>query len=434
MKLKRSFVLCSMLLSLLCARTQPKETIVYTSFSSNSLKMAAKIEESENVVSYETVLESYYDLAIGDSEKPTIDFNGFYDSYYAEDSDRDLYKYTLTLAEDNGNYDEVYTTLYSEDGITPASSSGGGSSGGGSSSQDADYILKDNYDYTYTPASAFARTPYYSVYDYSSVQDGDIVWETETVFFNAGHTALIVDDDQSSSSYGSYIQTVEAVGGGVARGFLDDLRMTFYKCKILRVVGTTTSKVSSAKYFAEKQLGKTYSLNTLRLNTSINSTSWYCSELVYAAWKYAGIDIGVKKNSSGNDEYLSLGCLPSDINNSYNTYQLSMPYYGFLTLSISSKSGSTWKIRIYNPSSVSLTVYYNTKMCNYDDAKEWKNLSDITSTTISSYSSKIVSISENWFATSISTSFIKGNYRIITYANNLNTNGSISTYQSVVSK
>lgn len=243
---------------------------------------------------------------------------------------------------------------------------------------------------------------------------------------------VIVDDNQNSSSYGTYIQTVEAVGGGVARGFLDDYRMTFYKCKILRVVGSTTSKVSLMKYFAEKQLGKSYFLNTLRLNTSINSESWYCSELVYAAWKYAGVDIGVKKNSSGNDEYLSLGCMPADINNSYNTYQLSMPEYGYLGLYVYKKSGNSWKIRIHNTSSVSLTIYYNEKMCNFDDAKNWTNLNNVKEIIIVGYASTIVSISENWFATSITASYLIGDYRIITYANNLNKDGSLSSYNNIV--
>lgn len=117
-------------------------------------------------------------------------------------------------------------------------------------------------------------------------------------FFNAGHNAMIVDMAHSGY-YGSYMQTIEAVGGGVQYGFLDDLRMAEYKIKILRVSGATSTVRNNAIYFIRAQLGKPYYLNTFRLNTSIDSLEWYCSELVYAAYKYAGIDIGVKQGSNG---------------------------------------------------------------------------------------------------------------------------------------
>lgn len=380
---------------------------------------------------YIDVLKTYYNLAIGDNENPSETFDEFYNSYYSETSDRNLYNFTLELAEENNNYTDVYTILFnnSENEINPISSSGG--SGGGSTLDDADYILKDSSNYSYTPQSAFGRQPYYSVYDYSAIKTGDIVWETETIFFNAGHNALITSK-QHSSSYGAYIETIEAVGGGVQRGFLDDLRMTSYKCKILRVSGRNDINTSNAIYFAKEQIGKKYSLNTFRLNTSINSTEWYCSELVYASWKFAGIDIGVKKEGN-KDVFLSLGCLPSDINNSYNTFEISMPYYGFLSLGISAKNGNTWKIKIFNNSSISLEVEYNSKMCNYNDAKEWKNLNDLKNASIAANSYVIVSIYENWFATSIAASFVKGNYRMITYANNLSTSA-LTSYNNIKRK
>lgn len=392
----------------------------------------------EEVISYVDVLESYYDLGIGNAGNPSMSFDDFYDSYYAEGSNRNLYEFTLKLAYENGNYEDVSKFLsassLSNISTYQSSSSGGDDTGGGDSTKDASYILKSRVDYSYTPESAFAREPYRSVYDYSSVSAGDIVWETETILFNSGHNALITDMNHNSY-YGSYIQTVEAVGGGVQFGFLDDLRMTAYKCKILRVKGSDTTKVKSAIKFAKAQIGKDYSLNTLRLNTSIDSKEWYCSELVYASWKYAGIDIGVKKDSNGKDVYLKLGCLPIDISNSYNTYQVSMPYYGFLSLSIDKKSGSTWKIKVENTSSENVSISYNTKMCTKGDAEKWTNLKNVEDVDVSAYSSTIVDIFENWLSTSITTSYVKGNYRIITYADNLdNKNGTLTSYHSVVKR
>lgn len=403
---------------------------IYTKNQNNVLRANADSRQySDNFLCYVDVLNTYYELAIGDSTAPTETFTEFYNSYYDEDSDRNLYKYTLDLAYDNGNFDNVYSALYVDINCNSTYSSSSGSGNGGSSGGDASHILYDSYDYSSTPSSAFARKIYYSVYDYSSIKSGDIVWETETDFFNTGHNALIVNTNKSSE-LGSYIQTIEAVGGGVQRGFLDDLRMTQYKCKILRVNGRTESKVSDAIYFATKQIGKPYFLNTFRLNTSIDSANWYCSKLVYASWKYAGSDIGVK-----DGQYLQLGCLPSDIGNSDNTYEISMPYYDFLGLDIVSKSGSTWSIRITNPSSVTLNVNYNSKMCFNGDAENWTGLKDVETVTISAYGSAVVQISENWFATSIVASYTntKENFRIISYANHLDANSkTLDVYQSVV--
>ena len=44
-----------------------------------------------------------------------------------------------------------------------------------------------------------------------------------------------------------------------------------------------------------------------------------------------------------------------------------------------------------------------------------------------------VSITENAFATSIACSYLRDGYRVITYANNLSTNGTLSSYNNVIS-
>ncbi len=388
------------------------------STNTNLYNTSNQNETYDTVVSYKTVLRSYYDLATLGVDNPTKTYDEFYTEFYHVDSDRDLYRFTTELAIENDNY-EIFSENFIETPQIRKSSSS-------SSSADADYILNTTTDYSSTPSSAFKRQfCYYSIYDYSSVKKGDIVWETDTKFFNAGHNALIVNTSKNSS-YGTYIQTIESVGSGVNRGFLDDYRMTEYRCRILRVSGRTDSKSTTAINFATQQLGKSYSFNYLKLSTSINTSSWYCSELVYASWKYAGIDIGIK-----NGNYLVFGCLPSDIANSDNTYQLSMVYYGFLELSIVSKSGNDWKIKISNTSSTSLEVYYNTKMCFVGDAKYWTNLSNVKSTTVGSNAYKTVTISTNWFATSITTSFISGNYRIISYARDLSSSSlTLTSYYS----
>lgn len=63
----------------------------------DSKKETNKIKEND-VFNYMDVPECYYHLGIGDSENPSINFDDFYDSYYADDSDRNLYDFTLNLS------------------------------------------------------------------------------------------------------------------------------------------------------------------------------------------------------------------------------------------------------------------------------------------------------------------------------------------------
>ena len=92
-------------------------------------------------------------------------------------------------------------------------------------------------------------------------------------------------------------------------------------------------------------------------------------------------------------------------------------------LSIVSKSGGTWKIKIENVSSAMVSFDYNKKMLFEKDAKVW-NVSDNDkgNVTIDAGSSKTVDITENWFATCIVVSMKIDSTRYITYAYNLDSN------------
>lgn len=98
---------------------------------------------------------------------------------------------------------------------------------------------------------------------------------------------------------------------------------------------------------------------------------------------------------------------------------------------IVSKSFTVWKIRIYNPNDASRIVHYNEKMCFEDDAKNWNKLFDLKTITIPANSYEDVEISENFFATHIAISYILA-YRVVSYANELNTSGRINTYYSKI--
>lgn len=333
-------------------------------------------ESSVEVVSYIDVFQSYYDVVLDEAVETgnsnICTFEEFCDKYYYSGMDIQSYTNSVILNDETSSETSI---------LSPG---------------DADYILPQ-VDYSYTPANVFARQPVYDLYDYSSVLSGDIVHETKTILFNAGHTAIIYDMSKSGG-YGSYIQTMEAVGSGVTFGFIDDARMVDFGVIILRVSGATTSKVGQAKYFCRQQLGKSYFLNILRLNTDINSTSWYCSEMIYAAYNYAGIDIGVKKDGAGNDVYLSLGCIPGDIYNSYNTYSVHIS--GFLDISVVSKASGKWTIAVSNNHNYGIAFEYNTKMCFKGDAESWSGLNHIASASVAAGSSVNVVISENVFANS----------------------------------
>lgn len=401
-----------------------------TKFSINNEVNDGKTDE--DVFSYKSVLETYYKLAIGNNLNPTITFDDFYTNFYSDDSTRDLYASTLSLAYDNGNYDSIVALF--DDHISSVSSSSSDDDGGGKNGKDAYYILKDSSECTFTPASYFCKAPCCNVYNYSSLKTGDIIYETENGFIDTGHTAIITSTSHKSS-YGNYIQTIEAVvDGGVQRGFLDDYRMVKFKCYILRAKGRTDSNAADAIYFSNAQVGKEYSLRPFELNKEIDSTSWYCSELTYAAWYYAGIDIGVKKDVFGDDEYLSYGCWPRDINNSYNTENISISETGFfLSISIVRKNNNIWTLSIHNNTSKELDVIYNTKMCKFSDAQNWTNLNDLASRKFAPYSTISVSISENYLSTSVAVSFVVGEYRCITYADSLDaTNKTLKHYSNIV--
>lgn len=99
-----------------------------------------------------------------------------------------------------------------------------------------------------------------------------------------------------------------------------------------------------------------------------------------------------------------------------------------LNTSIVSKSNGVWTIKVTNPTDSAVDVVYNTKMCNGNDAKNWEGLVNIETFNLVAHGSKTVTVSENVFATHIAFSYIEGSTRYITYSDQLNTNGTLSSY------
>lgn len=288
------------------------------------------------------------------------------------------------------------------------------------SSKDENYILK-NIDYsniqdvnaTYTNADCFVRAPIYKNFNYyDNIQVGDIIIETKCQNFwltnlvnNPGHVALIVEKN-ASSAYGTYIKTIEVVGGGVQYGFLDDDRFINFGVEIYRPRSTYKDKIDKAINFAKSQLGKPYSFDVTRTQTSANSPQWYCSELIYAAYLHASIRIG-DINESGS-------VMPYDILYCSNVYII--PFYYFVDIRIDRYYGNKngYYIEVFNATDEPITLHYNSKMCYFKDAAYWTNLKDIKTIQLSSNSSTNVTINTNWFAQAFAFSLTKGGKRLIT--------------------
>lgn len=106
-------------------------------------------------------------------------------------------------------------------------------------------------------------------------------------------------------------------------------------------------------------------------------------------------------------------------------FRITFDFSHFLRLKTISKSNSVWTIEVKNPNSTPVEFIYNKKMCHFDDAKNWTNLTDVSYKTVSGNSTEIVTISENLFATSVSFSFFNGATKYMIFGYGLSDNGMI---------
>lgn len=407
------------------ASAETQEATTQTVLAEETDTAYVEQEEYQTVVSYMDVFEAYYQqaserLSDGNIEMPYT-FEEFCDGYYT--FNMEIQAYTDLIVDEA--YGRVSMVEYE---VSLAASA--------LPSADEDYIIKGDtadpnipasFDPGTTPYAAIQRDIYYTLFDFSAIREGDIILETATTFNDIGHTAFVYDvdkpaglrsSDQRGRVYGksnneqTYIQTIEAVGGGVQFGFLDDTRMVDFGVIILRAT-KNSSIIESAKYFVKNQLGKLYDfpLTEGRANTSINSVKWYCSELIYAAYKYAGYDL----YAVSSDGWV----WPYALANTGRTNYVCVS--NCFDAKLIGKESGKWKIRVYNNSSSSATLYYNTKLAFFDDAKNWTNsLSNTTSVSISANSYTTVYITTNVFATTAAFSRVINGRRYVTYCDGIN--------------
>ena len=121
------------------------------------------------------------------------------------------------------------------------------------------------------------------------------------------------------------------------------------------------------------------------------------------------------------------------VNGNMSVGRKTVNIYRYLQIENEGKVDGKWKIKVSNPFPRSIALSYNSKMCNYDDAKNWNGLNDVDApVSIPANGYRYIYISPNWFATSIAVSYISNGYRFITYADGLNTNGSMNVYNNRV--
>jgi uncharacterized protein YycO len=174
-----------------------------------------------------------------------------------------------------------------------------------------DYIGKNLLDLD------IKQAPSYSKYNMlNEVASGDIIHETVGAIAGiTGHVAIVEGIYWSTQYQAYYIRTIESAIKGVVYGVLDDERYDERGVSVYYVVDATDDQIDNAVYFCEQQIGKPYNYDGIgpfgigmSCNTSINSSKWYCSELLWAAY----FDEGRGFNLNGNN-------IPTNI---YSPYML----------------------------------------------------------------------------------------------------------------
>ncbi len=113
--------------------------------------------------------------------------------------------------------------------------------------------------------------------------------------------------------------------------------------------------------------------------------------------------------NGSNAKLLNAGNALTDV---YDPNRLGLQNMGWL-------DGSGWQIQVTNPRDTEIRVVYNKRMCYGGDGEKWTGLSDIAYFDLPARSSRIVSVDGNRTATHVAFSFVSGNTRYITYANEL---------------
>lgn len=142
------------------------------------------------------------------------------------------------------------------------------------------------------------ETPTYSHYNWNDIRIGDILYSANGFVvgdFHSGHVGIISgwrDSIDNSGKVVRYLQVIEPNQYGVCYCAVDDARVDSDNLSILRITHASDEQAQQAVDFAQKQIGKDYYLPVFPyMATDVNTSSWNCSELIWACYKNVGFDI-----------------------------------------------------------------------------------------------------------------------------------------------
>lgn len=151
------------------------------------------------------------------------------------------------------------------------------------------------------------------------VQKGDIIYEDKGFYGLTGHVAVVEGIFYSHEQSQYYVRVIEAISDGISRSVIDCDRFRVREGDVYRVYGATTENLTSVVEFAISQLGKKYFLD-FQKDCSPNEKDWYCSELIWCAYKRVGFDIEYEKKILGIPFRGEPGVTPRDIIRDNDTY------------------------------------------------------------------------------------------------------------------
>lgn len=373
----------------------------------------------ETKFSYKEIFKSYYN-ELNENIAKDITLEAFEEGYY--ESGLGIREYTNSLVNEKTIAEKVIKTDITKSIPDLVEIKNGNNPVGQLVSPDEKYIIKHTDNPDITPASYFQRMPSYGKFNFSDDFDnGDIIVETKTKLMkNIGHSAYIYEPFKpyirKDGKKDYYIQTIEAVTSGVIYGFLDDDRMIDFGVQIVTPTNKKQADMKKVNYFIRKQAdeNKPYDFPlTGGISTSIDANNWYCSEIIYAAYRYGGLNLGSPNLSSG-------WFMPRDFLNK-NDCEFKF-FDGFVEIKAYSYSYSGthgYNVSVTNPSNSTIYFSYNKKLAFLDDAKKWKNLRDVAKDVeLEAHQTKTVYIATNWYADAVAFSTIGGwnNKRRVTYA------------------
>ncbi len=147
-----------------------------------------------------------------------------------------------------------------------------------------------NKKWYYNTGIFLAKKPTYDKYHLlSNVQSGDIIFENKGGFGLNSHIGIVEGIFYNETFDCKYVRVIETTNDGVVRSVLDDERIDDHSTVVLRAKNESIV-ASAATDFCIAQLGKSFCLD-FKKNISKKEEDWYCSELVWAAYKSLGIDI-----------------------------------------------------------------------------------------------------------------------------------------------